>query len=197
VGVVLTEAILQAVCRFTSPGLVRAAVPELQSALDWACCTTKERAAAFLAQVCFESDFLRAMVERPSALSGPNFELYDPPHPVAVRLGNDRPGDGASYRGRTRIQLTGKRNYQRAGAAIGVDLVNHPELAADPSISARVAAWYWLEHGCNAAADQEDLEAVTRKINGGLNGYAQRVEAYQRARAALGLPRWQGQARAG
>jgi predicted chitinase len=197
VGVVLTEAILQAVCRFTSPGLVRAAVPELQSALDWACCTTKERAAAFLAQVCFESDFLRAMVERPTADTGPAFEGYDPPGHRAQRLGNTQRGDGARFRGRGRIQLTGRANYTRAGAALGVDLVGHPELAAEPSIAARVAAWYWLEHGCNAAADQEDLEAVTRKINGGLNGYAQRVEAYQRARAALGLPRWQGQARAG
>ena len=90
-------------------------------------------------------------------------------------LGNTTPGDGWRFHGRGVIQLTGRANYETYGRLVGVDLIEHPELAADPEVSADVAVAYWqqrLKH-----VDRTDVEAVTRRINGGTNGYDERVEA--------------------
>lgn len=90
-------------------------------------------------------------------------------------LGNTTPGDGWRFHGRGVIQLTGRANYETYGRLVGVDLIEHPELAADPEVSADVAVAYWqqrLKH-----VDRTDVEAVTRRINGGSNGYNERVEA--------------------
>lgn len=57
--------------------------------------------------------------------------------------GNTQPGDGARFRGRGFIQITGRFNYMKAGTAINEDLINKPELAAFPSIAAKIAVWYW------------------------------------------------------
>lgn len=90
-------------------------------------------------------------------------------------LGNTTPGDGWRFHGRGVIQLTGRANYETYGRLAGVDLIEHPERAADPEVSADVAVAYWqqrLKH-----VDRTDVEAVTRRINGGTNGYDERVEA--------------------
>jgi putative chitinase len=65
------------------------------------------------------------------------------------RLGNTNPGDGYKYRGRGYIQLTGKENYERYGKKLGVDLVNNPELANDPSIAIKIATEYLKDRGIN------------------------------------------------
>jgi hypothetical protein len=53
-------------------------------------------------------------------------------------LGNTEPGDGFLFRGRGRVQLTGRRNYAKAGAKLGVDLVANPDLALDPVIATKI-----------------------------------------------------------
>lgn len=67
--------------------------------------------------------------------------MYDPlgarPE-VAKRLGNTQPGDGAKYPGEGYVELTGRANYAKAGDKLGVDLINHPELALDPVVAAGV-----------------------------------------------------------
>jgi len=191
--VMLTIDVLRAVAPFTPPNVLEQRLPALQRTVDLAGATTPERAAALLAQFGYESGFFKAMVEKGNAAS---FARYEQGY-LAQVLGNLQPGDGARYCGRGFTMLTGKANYVAAGAALGLDLVGSPDLAADPDVAAQVAAWYWLSRGLNALADAENFEAITRKINGGLTGQAGRIGAYNRARGALGLPKWAGAPRAG
>ena len=100
-------------------------------------------------------------------------------------LGNERPGDGWLYRGRGLTQLTGLANYTDAKAVTGIDLIMHPEQAADPAISLRIACAYWAKRDINEAADRDDLEDVTVKINGGLNGLRERRQYLTRAAVVL------------
>lgn len=100
-------------------------------------------------------------------------------------LGNVQPGDGRRYKGRGPIQLTGRANYRTVGARLGLDLEGNPELAARPDIGARIALDYWASRKINAAADLDDLRRVTRLINGGTNGLADRVAETDRAKRVL------------
>jgi putative chitinase len=108
----------------------------------------------------------------------------------ANRMGNgpEASGDGWRYRGRGPIQLTGKDNYRACGQGIGVDLVDDPDLLATPEPGCLAAAWFWARNGLNALADAGDFVTITRRINGGLNGLAERREFWERAKAAFGVP---------
>jgi putative chitinase len=92
----------------------------------------------------------------------------------AGRMGNTEDGDGAKYIGRGLIQLTGKENYANCGSAIGVDLVANPDLLSTPKYAALSAGWFWNRKGLNALADVDDLDTITKRINGGLIGIADR-----------------------
>lgn len=95
------------------------------------------------------------------------------------RLGNSGPDDGWKYRGRGIIQLTGKSNYEQIGKAIGVDLVNNPDLLTDPKVSAAAAVAFWKLHVSSSAAQAGDVRTVTQAINGGQNGAADRASKFQ------------------
>ena len=90
------------------------------------------------------------------------------------RLGNggEASGDGWRFRGRGYIQLTGRANYMDYSHKLFGDyrLVSNPDLAADPKVAIQLAAEYWKAKGLNALADKDDLNGITRKINGGLIG---------------------------
>ncbi|VVN51157.1 hypothetical protein PS685_00572 [Pseudomonas fluorescens] len=103
----------------------------------------------------------------------------------AGRMGNTAPGDGWKYRGRGLIQLTGKTNYQLCGEALGLDLLAQPELLEKPQHPCMAAAWFWGSNGLNSLADKGDLETITRRINGGLTGLADRQALYARALKVL------------
>ena len=103
----------------------------------------------------------------------------------AGRMGNTAPGDGWKYRGRGLIQLTGKTNYQLCGEALGLDLLAQPELLEKPQHACMAAAWFWGSNGLNSLADKGDLETITRRINGGLTGLADRQALYARALKVL------------
>ena len=102
------------------------------------------------------------------------------------RLGNTAPGDGWKYIGRGLIQLTGRENYTRVGAALGVDLVADPELVLRPEFSLSAAAVIWRDAGCNALADLDDLRRVTKAINGGYIGLLERGIWLRKVRRAMG-----------
>jgi putative chitinase len=91
-------------------------------------------------------------------------------------LGNIEPGDGYTYRGRGYVQLTGRDGYESAGRDIGVDLVDHPELASDRTTAAKIAVSYWARRVV-AHGHQTDIRDATIDINGGTNGLEARREA--------------------
>jgi putative chitinase len=80
--------------------------------------------------------------------------------------GNEASGDGAKYKGRGWIQITGKDNYAKAERYCGLPLVKEPGLAGRTNEAALIAAHYWRWNNINDEADHGDLEGVTRKING-------------------------------
>ncbi len=140
---------------------------------------TPHRATHFLAQIGHESGGFRYAEELASG------EAYE----GRADLGNTEPGDGRRFKGRGLIQLTGRANYRAYGRAIGRDLTvggNWEQVAADPALCVGVAGWYWANRKINALADRDDLEAVTRAINGGLNGLDDRQAKLERARFFLG-----------
>lgn len=89
-------------------------------------------------------------------------------------LGNTEPGDGWQFRGRGFIQITGRDCYERAGKALGLDLINNPDLAAQPEHAAQIAVWYWNDRVKGTA--KEDVTAATKAINGGYNGLDDRKQ---------------------
>jgi putative chitinase len=142
---------------------------------------TKLRLAHFLAQSSHETEGFRYLRE----IWGPT--PAQKKYEGRADLGNTRPGDGFIYRGRGIFQLTGRANYSKIGAELGLPLETNPELASDPSISAHIACNYWQSRGINTAADADDVVRVTRLINGGTNGLADREACLARAKAALGV----------
>lgn len=101
------------------------------------------------------------------------------------RMGNTEDGDGWKYRGRGIKQLTGKENYQRCGAGLGVDLVDDPDLLLEPKYACLSAGWFWNKHNLNQLADQKDYTTMTRRINGGVIGLADRIKKINECLQAL------------
>jgi predicted chitinase len=93
---------------------------------------------------------------------------------TAKILGNKHVGDGEKYHGRGFIQLTGRDNYRMASQALGIDLLNNPELAERPDIAAKIAVWYWQTRVKPYINNFNDTRAVTQKINPALRGLQDR-----------------------
>jgi putative chitinase len=96
------------------------------------------------------------------------------------RMGNGpaESGEGWLYRGRGLKQLTGKFNYEKCGAALGLDLVANPDLLLEPMAAARSAGWFWKANNLSAFADVGDIKGMTKKINGGYIGLEARQALY-------------------
>jgi putative chitinase len=168
--------------------------------------STPERQAAFIGQCAHESGNFKYLEENlnysaerlcavwPSRF--PNLEAAAPYHrnPEAIankvysgRMGNgpEDSGEGFAFRGRGVVQLTGRDNYQRCGDGLGVDLVGNPDLLKDPKYAMLSAGWFWNKTNLNALADSGDLETMTRRINGGLNGLNDRLKHIAHAQEVL------------
>ncbi len=178
-------------------------VPALNAAMARFKINSPVRMAAFIAQVGHESGQLTRMVEnlnysadRLQAVWPNRFDavlaaqVARKPEQIANiayggRMGNTLPGDGWKYRGRGLIQITGRANYAACGEALGLDLINNPQLLEQPQYAAMSAAWFWSTRGLNTLADQGEFMKITRRINGGLNGLADRQALYDNALKVL------------
>lgn len=125
---------------------------------------TQLRFCHFLAQLAHESGNFRYMEEIASGVA----------YEGRKDLGNVNKGDGVRYKGRGPIQLTGRANYRKYGQELGIDFENNPAIVALPSVGMLVACKYWSENNLNVFADYDDVTTITRRINGGLNGFDDR-----------------------
>ena len=154
-----------------------------------------EELAQFLAQTAHESHNFKSMVEYGGSL---DFKKYEPKfvkdkktkkvtqvNPKAKTLGNVKVGDGARYKGRGYIQLTGRYNYKKAGAALGLPLEDKPELVEKPEVAAQVAIWFWQNRVQPRVDNFGDTKASTKPINPGLKGLDDRKEKFSDYRLAM------------
>lgn len=117
---------------------------------------------------------------------GPPYALYDD----REDLGNRGPGDGAAFRGRGFVQLTGRDNYRRYGNRLGVDLLADPDRANDPALAARLLAAFLQAHEARirAALAIDDLAAARRAVNGGRHGLAAFTDTWRSGEVLLRTP---------
>lgn len=177
--------------------------------------TTPMRLAHFLAQICHESGGLSIEWESGNYSAERLVEIFGVGHHSAAvtreeadrlarhpalifervyglgnpkkarELGNTEHGDGFRYRGGGLMQTTGRANYRRMGQKCGVDFEAHPELVLSADHALKPALAEWTEGNLNAAADRDDIRAITRRINGGLNGLADREAWYRKIRPLI------------
>ena len=140
--------------------------------------------AAFLSQCAHETMDFKHMKEIGGSL---DFKKYDPKYAPkkAKALGNTKPGDGAKYKGRGYIQLTGKYNYTKAGQALGLPLAEKPQLVEKPEVAAKVAVWFWKERVSNKAISYDNVKDVTKGINPGLKHLDQRGDKFKSFQVAM------------
>ena len=171
---------------------------------------TPLRLAHFMAQVLHESGGLAIQFEnlnysaerlskvwpsrfRPRGLLDPLLFAHDPERLAnevyGGRMSNSQPGDGYRYRGRGLLQLTGRESYQQATEILrrhdteAPDFVSSPDEVINPPWCLAVAAAEWAAKGCNTLADRDDIGRITRAINGGQIGLAERQEWARRCKA--------------
>lgn len=181
---IVTPAQIAAACDCTLMRATNWAEP-LNAAMAIFAIDTPVRSAAFLAQIAHESGRLAHVRE----LWGPT--------PTQLRyegradLGNTQPGDGFRYRGRGLIQVTGRANYASARDGLAQFVTGVPDFEAQPEAleiprwAALSSAHFWHRIGGNAIAESGDFTRLTRRINGGTNGLADRVALHEGARRAL------------
>jgi putative chitinase len=105
----------------------------------------------------------------------------------ANRMGNrdEASGDGFRFRGRGAFQTTGHSGYYHAGQALGEDFVMNPDLVATPTYAALTAGFFWNTHKLNQYADSQDYKTMTKKINGGFIGLADREKHINEALSVM------------
>jgi putative chitinase len=174
------EIVLEIVMPLCAGTLAALYVDPLRSAMAGNDISTPLRQAHFLAQLGHESGSLRYAAELSSG------EQYE----GRKDLGNTDAGDGARFKGRGLIQLTGRANYTAYGKARGRDFVTGPNpdlLASDAHLAADCAGWFWNEHSLNAIADADDATKITKVINGGTNGLDDRLRRLRLTKVFLGV----------
>lgn len=192
-GVDLTAEKLKAIMPSLSKSKVEKYAPLLNSAMSEFSINTPERRNMFLAQLAHESGNLRYMKE----LGTEQYftEMYDitKKPKKAKQLGNLSHGDGAKYRGRGPIQVTGKNNYREIGKGLGLDLVNNPELLENPLHAFRSSALWWKQNKVNEYLDKnsDDIKGVSGIVNKGspvkeAKHLTERIQKYELIKRVLG-----------
>ena len=170
---------------------------------------TELRFACFVAQCAHESNSFNTLTENlnysrdgllrtfPKYFNQVSVDAYArQPQKIANRVygnrmgnGNEASGDGFRYRGRGLIMCTGKSNYLNTSNQMYGDdtLLYEPDQLLHPINAVSSACIFWNSHNLNLLADERDIMTITKKINGGLNGYEERVSIYQHCLDVLGL----------
>jgi peptidoglycan L-alanyl-D-glutamate endopeptidase CwlK len=172
----------------TPLGDIKENLPILLEELRSAGLTSAPIMLAAIATVRLENGQFIPIAESPSRFNtspgGRGFDLYE----FRRDLGNIQIGDGEKFKGRGFVQLTGRSNYQRFGATIGVDLIANPELANDPRVAAKLlAALLKANQGRIARALLDgDFREARRAVNGGSHGLDAFTESYKTGLHELG-----------
>jgi putative chitinase len=205
----LTEAQLAAMIPTNKD--IKAWCEELNKALPKYDITTDQRIAGFISQCAHESMDFNALSEnlnyREETLNkvfpryfGPGkrnaAEYARNPEKIAnyvymdefrtSKLGNVQPGDGWRFRGRGLKQLTGRDNYSRFAKDYNMTAEQAAEWLETKEGALASALWFWNTNKLNTIADTGNVAALTKKINGGDIGLADRQARYAKAMAALG-----------
>lgn len=166
----------------TAPKNVDVFVPYLNLAFERFKIDTPKRKAAFIAQLAHESGGFRYVRELASG------KAYDT-GAKAKALGNtpEEDGDGQFYKGRGLIQITGKNNYKACSLVLFGDdrLLMTPQLLEAPEYAVYSAAWFWSSNNLNKYADSGDFTGLTKRINGGLNGFEERKIFWEAAKKVI------------
>ncbi len=175
--------------------------------------TTERRVAHFLSQCAHESAGFKRLEENLNysakalrAVFGRYFgdspkrdadEYHRQPEMIAnyvymdefrkYKMGNVEEGDGWLFRGRGLKQLTGRDNYTKFGASVGMTAEEAAEYVATPAGAIESACWFWDTNNLNDIADGDDVKRMTKKINGGSIGLDDRKKRYMHAMEVLGM----------
>ena len=167
---------LHKICPYTPKHIIDPFVDPLNAAMkEFEIDQTGPREAMFIAQLCHESGGFRYVEELASGLG----------YEGRKDLGNLYRGDGVRFKGRGLIQITGRSNYKSCGDALGVDILSDPSLLERPDLACRSAGWFWHSRGLNDLADKGNFRLITKRINGGLNGWKDRLAFYEKAQEVL------------
>lgn len=164
----LTESQLAQICEVEDTTNIRIYFNHLVRFMELTHITTPMRVAAFIATIAHESGRFRYSEE---IADGSAYEGRED-------LGNVVPGDGPRYKGRGLIQLTGRHNYETLSIDYGEDFINFPEKISLPYYAVMSACWFWNKKDLNTLADEGNFKAITRKVNGALRGWKDRLHIY-------------------
>ena len=203
----ITIELLQKVCPKTKKEVLEKYVDPLNRVCkQYSISDNHKRAAAFLAQIAHESggfNFTKENLNYNAKALQSVFKKYYPtekdaivherkPEQIANRVyasrmgnGDEKSGDGWTYRGRGLIQLTGKENYTKFSESIKKPLKEAVDYLETPEGAVESAAWFWNKNKLNELCDKDDFTTLTKRINGGTNGLEDRKHHYEIALKAL------------
>jgi putative chitinase len=203
----ITLELLKKICPKTKPAVLEKYVTPLNEVCQYYEINTPQRMAAFLAQTAHESGSFTAVKENLNySAKGlmTTFKKYFPTEalakeyerqPVKIankvyanRMGNgdEASGDGSKYCGRGLIQLTGKQNYTRFAADLGVTIDECVAYLETPAGAVSSAGWFFDQNDLNSISDRGDIKLLTKRINGGFIGLEDRIHHYEIALEVLG-----------
>ena len=178
----------------TKPANVARYLPYVVAALDATGLRDRPMVCAALGTIRAESEGFVPIAELPSRFNTPPggtpFAAYETGTRIGKMLGNTGAGDGALFKGRGFVQLTGRANYTAYGKLLGIALADQPDLANAPEVAALLLAAF-LAHQAKAmrpALARDDLAAARRLVNGGSHGLDRFGSVFELARTALPEP---------
>ncbi|HKX90826.1 MAG TPA: M15 family metallopeptidase [Sphingomicrobium sp.] len=184
-----TPALVKTMFPFTPASAIAANLPHVLAGLRAKGLADRSMALMALATIRAETEGFQPISEGRSRFNTRNkpFDLYEPGTSAGQRVGNTQAGDGARFKGRGYVQLTGRFNYTRVGREIGVDLVASPDTANDPPTAGIILAQFLrnVESRLRAALAAGNLKLARKLINGGSHGLDRFVDAYERGQRAL------------